>query len=215
MRTRIIIIVLAVVLWTGIAFGQRVDVDTVAIGVGVGIGGDSRSFATGGNSDVTIGDTINTNALEQTISPSQVITIKASQRPLLGTPVTVPNILPQLEFGESKIVKSIIVDSRLKEWNGEIILDIVIQKNTTVNKVIKKMINLVKDASIKEDLRKCRIITLSSPSTKMWSTGGSMSFGGSAATGTGGMSGALGFLPTWGRMTSNNKIELIIVRVVP
>ena len=137
-----------------------------------------------------------------------------TEKPFIQPTIVVPNILPQLSFGETKQIKSIITDTRLKEWNGELIIAVVNQTKTTSSKIIKKTIDLVNESAQKEDLRKCRIISLSHPSTKMWSTGGAISVGGVNNVGSGMMSGASGIFPSYGRMTSDNVIDLIIVRVV-
>lgn len=149
----------------------------------------------------------------QTISPTQSVVID-TPRPLLGLPSPNANVIPQLSFGEVKMVPPFITDARLLPWNGEIIIAVVSQKTTKVGKVIKTSINLVNEAARKEDLTKCRIIMLAHPSTKMWSTGGSLSAGGANTVGTGGMSGAGGILPTFGRMTADTIIDLLVVRVV-
>jgi len=154
------------------------------------------------------------NNNNQTIAPSQSVVIEAPERPLLQTPIVIPNLIPQLSFGEVEVVSPIITDARLREWKGEIIISIVDQEKTTVGKMIKKTVELVNDAGRKEDLTKCRIICLSHPSTKMWSTGGSMTVGGSNTVGTGGMSGAGGLFPSYGRMTADTVIDIVIVRVV-
>jgi hypothetical protein len=151
---------------------------------------------------------------DQVIAPSQNVVIEVSPRPLLNPPVLIPNIIPQLSFGEVKMVPPILTDARLKAYNGEMILGIMGQKRTTCGKAIRRTIDLVTDVNQKEDLRKCRIIFLSHPSTKMWSTGGNLSIGGANTVGTGGMSGGTGLFPSYGRMTADTIIDIIIVRVV-
>lgn len=149
----------------------------------------------------------------QTIAPSQNIVIE-TPRPLLPVPTLPANALPQLSFGEVKGIASIPVDARLRDWNGEIIIDVVSTTTTKAKKLFKKTVNAVRNASTKEDLTKCRIITLSHPSTKMWSTGGNLSMGGAGNVGTSGVSGGGGLLPSFGRMTADTIVDIIIVRVV-
>jgi len=135
-----------------------------------------------------------------------------SERVLLSTPILIPNIISQLSFGEVKIIHSIPVDARLKEWKGEIIIDVIIQKTTTFGKMFKKTVEVVR--GVTEDLNKCRIITVSHKSTKAFSSGGNLSIGGANHTGSGGLSGGGALWPSWMRMTADDKIDLIIVRVV-
>lgn len=154
------------------------------------------------------------NNNNQTIAPSQSIVIEAPERPLLQTPIVIPNIIPQLSFGEVKQVASIPVDARLKEWKNEIILNEVASTTTKAKKLFKRTVDIVRDASQKEDLRNCRIITLMHPSTKMWSLGTVVSGGGAGVVGTTGISGMGGVLPSYGRMTADTVVDIIIVRVV-
>ena len=151
---------------------------------------------------------------DQTIAPVQSIVIEAPERPLLPTPVVQGIAIPQLSFGEVKMISPMATDARLKEWNGEVIVSVVVSKKTTAGKVIKKAIDLTEKANQKEDLTKCRVIWMAAPSTKMWSTGGNISVGGANTVGTGGMSGAGGLIPSYGRMTADTIIYMVIVRVV-
>ncbi|RPI55961.1 MAG: hypothetical protein EHM49_01260 [Deltaproteobacteria bacterium] len=147
---------------------------------------------------------------EQVISPVQGVQIDV-EGPRVNLPVSVPNIAPQMTFGKVKQIHSIPVDKRLKDWNGEIILAVVKQTTTTAGNAIKDTIDVVRSANQKEDLTKCRMVTLSHDSTKQWNSGGNVSFGGAT---TGGASGSLALWPTWSRMTADDKLDLIVVRVV-
>lgn len=141
-------------------------------------------------------------------------TVIETPKPYLSLPIAISSPVPQLSFGEVTTIPAFPVDARLRGWAGEIIIGIVEQTKTTVGKMIEQTINLARDASIKEDLRKCRIICLAHPSTKFYSLGGGIAGGGSGILGTTGISGVSSILPTYGRMTADTVIDIIIVRVV-
>jgi hypothetical protein len=137
-----------------------------------------------------------------------------NEKQMLNTPLAIPNIIPDLQYGDIKTVTPFITDPRLKQWNGEYIIQVVSKCKAKGYDIIEKTIELVNDANQKEDLTKCRIMVRKYPSTKMWTTGGSMTVGGSGFVGSGGMSGALGILPSYGRMTADDVYDMFILRVV-
>ncbi len=237
------ILFLTVPVWAGSPQNNGSEANAIAIGVGVGIGGNSTAI--GGNAIIEKGAVkiennptfigidynsfnptnkirIDNNPTQsvnngQTISPIQETKIEIENpKQFLSTPGSEVNPIPQLTYGNVKMIDVHTIDARVKVLTkGDIILSVKSTKTTKIQCLYETIIKGIQKLNGEgNNLWNIRIVVWSKNSVRMWSTGGQISGGGSGILGTTGIAGVLGIFPTFGRMTADDLFIVQFVQVV-
>ena len=151
---------------------------------------------------------------EQTIAPTQTVTIK-TEKPF----VNIPSVgTPELNFGNGRMLDASKMLPKFKGVtllkDGDVIHTVVdMVANVPFKKLYKTILRLSNENVVQAPYMRFQIIR--AEGQKSWTSGGSLSGGGTGVVGATGMAGGGSLIPSIGGTKAHDLFTILVVNVIP